>query len=79
VLDGVYRCDADGVSVFVEVVAPTDYELHALLQTLITRLMKLLMRRGVLVEDRGRTYLVEPDDDGEEARTLRPMQAAAVT
>ena len=27
----------------------------------------------------GQTYLSEPDDDGEEARTLRPLQAAAVT
>jgi len=51
---------------------PTDDELHALLQTVITRLMKMLTRRGVLVEDMGRTYLAEPDADGEEARTLRP-------
>jgi len=27
----------------------------------------------------GQTYLAEPDDDGEEACTLRPLQAAAVT
>ena len=59
--------------------APTDDELHALLQSLITRLMKLLTRRGVLVEEMGQTYLAEPDADGEEARTLRPLQAAAVT
>ena len=36
VLDGVYRCDADGAPVFVEAGAPTDDELHALLQTVIT-------------------------------------------
>jgi hypothetical protein len=41
--------------------------------------MKILTRRGVLVEDVGQTYLAEPDADGEEARTLRPLQAAAVT
>ena len=41
--------------------------------------MKMLTRRGVLVEDMGQTYLAEPDADGEEARTLRPLQAAAVT
>ena len=35
-------------------------------------------RRGVLVEDMGQTYLAEPDADGEEARTLRPLQAAAM-
>ena len=79
VLDGVYRCDADGMPSFIEASAPTDDELHALLQTVITRLMKLLTRRGVLVEDMGQTYLAEPDADGEEARTLRPLQAAAVT
>jgi hypothetical protein len=41
--------------------------------------MKMLTRRGVLVEDMGQTYLAEPDADGEEARTLRPLQAAAIT
>ncbi len=79
VLDGVYRCDADGAPIFVEATAPTGDELHALLQTVIARLMKLLTRRGVLVEDMGQTYLAEPDADGEEARTLRPLQAAAIT
>jgi serine/threonine-protein kinase len=37
-----------------------------------------LPRRGVLVEDTGQTYLAEPDADGDEARTLRPLQAAAL-
>jgi HPt (histidine-containing phosphotransfer) domain-containing protein len=31
------------------------------------------------VEDTGRSWLTEADADGEEARTLRPLQAAAVT
>jgi hypothetical protein len=53
--------------------------LHALLQTISTRLMKMLTRRGALVEDMGQTYLAEPDAEGEEERTLRPLQAAAVT
>jgi uncharacterized protein (DUF983 family) len=79
VLDGVYRCGADGVPGFIEAGAPTDEELHALLRTVIARLMKTLTRRGVLVEDMGQTWLAEPDADGEEARTLRPLQAAAVT
>ncbi len=39
VLDGVYRCGADGVPVFVEARAPSDDELHALLHTVITKLM----------------------------------------
>ena len=79
VLDGVYRCGADGSPAFIEADAPTDDELHALLQTVIARLMKMLTRRGVLVEDMGQTYLAEPDADGEESRTLRPLQAAAIT
>jgi hypothetical protein len=34
---------------FIEAAAPTDDELHALLQTLMARPLKLLTRRGVLV------------------------------
>ncbi len=61
VLDGVYRCGAEGAPTFVETDAPTDDERHALLQTVISRLMKMLMRRGVLIEEMGQTYLAEPD------------------
>jgi hypothetical protein len=32
-----------------------DDELHALLQTVITRLMKMLTRPGVLIEEMGQT------------------------
>ena len=45
VLDGVYRSGSDGAE-FVEVPAPTDEALQAVLQKIITRLMKLLTRRG---------------------------------
>jgi hypothetical protein len=79
VLDGVYRSHADGVPEFIEVAAPTEERLHELLQTVIARLMKLLTRRGVLLEDDGQSYLAESDTDAEEARTLRPLQAGAVT
>ncbi|MCZ8165845.1 MAG: hypothetical protein ACK5Y7_02950 [Betaproteobacteria bacterium] len=41
--------------------------------------MKMLTRRSVLVEDMGQTFRAEPDATGEEeARTLRPLQAAAI-
>ena len=56
-LDGVYRCGADGVPTFAKVGGPTDDELHALLQTVMTRLMKMLTRHGVLIEEMGQTYL----------------------
>jgi hypothetical protein len=75
----VYRCGADGVPDFIEAGASTDDEHDALLDTRIARLMKILTRRGVLMEDMGQTYLAEPDADGEESRTLRPLQAAAIT
>ena len=47
---GVYRCDSDEMPTFVEVDSPTDDEIHALLQTVITRLMNMLTRRGGLIE-----------------------------
>ena len=78
VLDGVYR-RTDCEPVFVEVPAPTDEALQALLHKIIGRLMKLLTRRGVLVEEEGSSYLADGDADSEEARTLRPLQAAACT
>jgi len=41
--------------------------------------MKPPARRGVLVEEMGQTCLAKPDADGDEARTLRPLEAAAIT
>jgi hypothetical protein len=79
VLDGVYRRGADGVPEFVEVPAPTDEALQTVLHKIITRLMKLLTRRGVLVEEEGSTYMADNDGDSDEARVLRPLQAAACT
>jgi hypothetical protein len=79
VLDEVYRSDAEGEPESIEAAAPTDEALHALPHTVIARLMKMLTRRGVLVEDTGPSWLAEADADGDAARTLRPLQAAAVT
>jgi hypothetical protein len=81
VLDGVYRRNADGAPVFMEVPAPTDEALQAVLHRIITRTMKLLTRKGVLVEEQGQTYMADNDDsaDSDEARVLRPLQAAACT
>ena len=79
VLDGVYRRSADGAPAFVEAPAPTDEALQAVLQKIIKRTMKLLTRRGVLVEEEGSTYMADSDGDSDEARVLRPLQAAACT
>jgi len=81
VLDGVYW-RTDGGPVFVQADSPTEEELQALLHRIITRLMKLLTRRSVLVEEEGgSSYLAhaDADADSDEARALRPLQAAACT
>ena len=65
--------------VFVEVAAPTDVALQTVLRKIITRMMKLLTRKGVLVEEQGQAYMADDDSDSDEARTLRPLQAAACT
>ena len=41
--------------------------------------MKLLTRRGLLIEEQGQAYLADTDGDSDEARVLRPLQAAACT
>ena len=71
----------DGEPVFVEAPAPTDEGLQALLHRIITRLMKLLTRRGLLVEEEegGSRYLADAEADSDEACALRPLQAAACT
>jgi len=46
VLDGVYWYDTEGEPVFVEVPPPTDEVLQTVLHKIITRLMKLLTRKG---------------------------------
>ena len=77
-LDRVYR-RTEGDPVFVEVAAPTDEALQAVLHKIITRILKLLTRRGALVEEQGSTYMADNDADSEHARTIRPLQAAACT
>jgi hypothetical protein len=79
VLDGVYRRGIDGAPEFVEVPEPTDEALQLVLHKIITRLMKLLTRRRVLVEEEDSTYVADNGGDSDEARVLRPLQAAACT
>jgi hypothetical protein len=54
VLDGVDR-RPEGEPLFQEARAPTEDELKGLLDQIVARLMKLLTRRGYLVEEQGMT------------------------
>ena len=64
-LDGVYRRSANGAPVFVEVPAPSDEALQTGLLKIVTRMMKLLTRKAVLVEEQGQTYMADDDGDSE--------------
>ena len=72
VLDGVYRTSA-GAPVFHQVPVPTIEQLQALLVKIITRIMRLLARQGVLIEEQGMTYLTEIDSHS----ALTPLQTAS--
>ena len=77
VLDGVYRCDAEGEAVFVEVPAPTDEALETVLPEIITRMMKLRTRKGCSSKSRAKPTWPTTPRIRQEARVLRPLQAAA--
>jgi uncharacterized protein (DUF983 family) len=64
VLDGVYRCDAGGRPTFVEAGSPTDDEVHALLQTLIARLKKMLTLRAAMPREATARQPLCADIDG---------------
>ena len=80
VLDGVYRGSEAGVApVFVEARAPTDEALQAVLEKIIRRTLRLLNRRGCLVEEEGTSYLADMDADSDSCGALMSLQAAACT
>jgi hypothetical protein len=74
VLDGVYRI-CEGGPVFQEARAPSGEALQALLVKIITRIMRLLTRQGLLIEEQGMSYLAEPNSDG--LPTRAPPRAPA--
>ena len=74
VLDGVY-CTTEGTTVFHPVRAPSAEQLQILLNQIIKRLMKLLTRRGYLIEEQRTVYLDETDMH----TAMTPLQSAACT
>ncbi len=60
VIDGVYHTTED-TTVFHPLRAPSVEQLQNLLQQIITRVMKLLIRRGYLIEEQGMVDLAETD------------------
>jgi len=75
VLDGVYRLTDIG-PVFQPVPAPITDQLQALLTRIITRLLKMLTRKGALTEeDTQIPYLTDPDADP----ALAPLHAVGCT
>ena len=75
VLDGVYR-STEGVPVFHAVRAPTAGELQALLGRIINRLMRLLTRKGYLIEEQGMTDLATPIRPRSDPCMRRPAPTA---
>ncbi len=49
------------------------------MQFTIAQLIRILTRRGALIEVMGQAYLGKRESDNEEARKLRPLKAAAIT
>jgi hypothetical protein len=60
---------------FTQVEAPTAEQLQALLSQIIKRIIRLLTRKGYLIEEQGITYLAEADAD----LAMAPLQSAACT
>jgi acyl-CoA synthetase (AMP-forming)/AMP-acid ligase II len=75
VIDGIYRISSEGAPVFQQTPAPTMEALQALLVKIITRILRLLTRQGLLIEEQGMSYLAEPDAHN----ALTPLQAASCT
>ncbi len=73
-LDGVYRL-TDGIPVFQAVPAPTTEQLHTVLTRIITRLVKVLTRKGALIEEHESRFLADTDGDP----ALAPLHSAACT
>ncbi len=74
VLDGVY-CSAGDKALFHEARAPTRDELQGLIEKIVVQLMRMLARKGYLIEEQGMAYLADIGTDN----PLKPLQGASCT
>ena len=73
-----HLCDTEGAPVFVEVPAPTD-EARGRYCSRYHPADEAAHQQGGLVQEQGQTYMADKDADSDEARVLRPLQAADCT
>jgi Putative transposase len=78
VLDGVYQIKPNAELVFIQTPAPTDQALQLLLRSIITSLMKRLVRQGVLVQEQDQWYAADTIADDTETSALRPLQQGSI-
>ena len=76
---GVYRTTGEGVTVFHPVPALTSEQLPALLDKIISRILRVLTRQGHLVEEEGVTYVADAHGVLDPENGLAPLQAASCT
>ena len=79
VLDGVYCTSAEGAPVFYPAPALTREKLNALLDKIITRILRLLTRLGHLIEEEGVTFVADALGIIDPQNLLAPLQAASCT
>jgi Putative transposase len=82
VLDGVYRAKPNGELAFIQTPAPTDQALQLLLRSIITSIMKRLVRQGVLVQEQAQEqdqwYVADTVADDMETSALMPLQQGSI-
>jgi Putative transposase len=78
VLDGVYQSKPNGELVFIPAPAPTDQALHLLLRSIITSIIKRLVRLGVLLQELEQWYVADTVADDMETSALRPLQQGSI-
>jgi hypothetical protein len=74
----VYQIKPNGEIAFIQTPAPTDQALQVLLRSIITSLMKRLVRQGVLVQDQDQWYVADGVGDDTDTSALRPLQQCSI-